>query len=127
MKSKEKSKSTEIEKIKNLEEELRNECIKNNLKEISGFTIMFDDENGRTILYMKDMPIEFTGGMKEFYDINSESFDSKYGNIDWPYTGFVQGHILGWMPISIPRLFEWLDDSVYTVDDFIGGFKREIK
>lgn len=45
------------DKLKKLEEESRNLCMENNLTEVGGFTIMFDSENGRTIHYVKDMPI----------------------------------------------------------------------
>lgn len=62
--------------------------------------------------------------MKEFYDRNSASFRRKYEDFDWPYTGFVQGNIAGWMPISTERLADWLENSIYTVEDFIDGFRR---
>lgn len=47
------------------------------IKAIAGFTIMYDDESGNTIRYVKDMSIEETGGMKDFYDKNSSSYNPK--------------------------------------------------
>ena len=110
-------------KIKDLGEQLREECIKNSLSQIGGFTIMFDSENGRTIRYVRDMPTEQTGGMKDFYDRDSASFRHEYAYIDWPYTGFVQGNLAGWMPISEVGIVIWLEGSHYNVDDFIEKFK----
>ena len=110
-------------KIKDLGEQLREECIKNSLSQIGGFTVMFDSEGGCNIRYVKDMSLESTGSMKGFYDKHSASCDPEYGYVDWPYTGFVQGDIAGWMPISEVRIVIWLEGSHYNVDDFIEKFK----
>ncbi len=119
-------KPTNLEKIEGLERELKDLSIKYDLTELGGFTVMFHEESGTTILYRRNMPIEQTGGMKEFYDKNSTSFCSKYRDIEWPYTGFVEGNILGWKPISIPELVELLEQEspVYTVDKFVREFYR---
>lgn len=114
-----------IRKLRKLEETLLNECMRNNLNWIGSFTIMFDNEEGRNIRYVKDMSLESTGFMKEFYDKRSASCDPEYGNIDWPYTGFVQGDIGGWMPITISRLVEWLEGSGYSVERFIETFRSK--
>lgn len=116
------------EKLRRLEERLRNRCIVNDLTEIGDFTIMFDSEDGCNICFVKDMPIERTQGMRESYDKNSPYFSSKYKDIEWPYTGFVQGSILGWNPISAQRLADWIVDSpVYIVEEFIEKFgHREV-
>ena len=110
-------------RLKGLGEQLRAECTKNNLTQIGGFTIMFDSESGRTIRYVRNMPIGWTQGMKDFYNRNSASFSHEYADIDWPYTGFVQGNRLGWMPISEVKIVEWLEGSHYNIDDFIKEFK----
>lgn len=118
-------KSKTIAKLRRLEEELRYKCIENNLTEIGDFVFMFDNENGRNICFMKDMPIEWAQSMREFYDKNSPTFMRKYEDIEWPYTGFVQGNISGWNPISTERLAEWLENSIsrYTFEDFSKGFQ----
>lgn len=112
-----------MKRITKLEQKLKTDCARKNLKEIGGFTIMFDDESGRTIRFVEEMRIEGTGGMKELYDKDSEYFNIKYEHIEWPYTGFVQGNILGWYPISIPRLVEWLEKYNYALDEFLESFR----
>ena len=117
-----KLKGLAIKKLEKLEEELTNKCSRQNLSETAGFTIMFDSENGRTIRFVKDMPIELTQSMKEFYDKKSPNFYPEYRNINWPYTGFVQGNIAGWNPISTLRLADWFDRYNYETDEFIEKF-----
>lgn len=114
-----------IKKITKLEQKLKNECAKKNRKETGGFTIMFDEESGRTIEFVKKMPLECTGGMEELYDKDSEYFNAKYRDVEWPYTGFVQGNIMGWYPISKPRLAEWLTKYGYALDEFIESFRSD--
>jgi hypothetical protein len=117
--------SKTIEKLRRLQDELRNECMEDDVAEIGDFTIMFDSENGRNVYFVKDMPIERTQSMRESYDKNSPYFSSKYGDIGWPYTGFVQGNIAGWNPISAERLAEWIDQSpVYTIEEFVEKFRH---
>ncbi len=116
---------TEV-KIRKLEEQLKRVCLDRNILELGGFTFMFDDENGRIIKYVKNMPIEQTGDI-EFYDRNSTSFVREYNDIQWPYMGFVQGNMLGWMPISITQLCGWIENSPYTVGDFIEHFHEKTK
>jgi len=115
-------KKSNIKKIESLEKKLKDKCIKNNASGIGGFTVMTDSESGFTIEYRKDMPIEETGGSKEFYDKNCEFFDPKNKNIKWPYTGFTKGNILGWTPISISRIVEFLERYNYSVKAFIKEF-----
>lgn len=119
-------KHLKAKKIKDLKEQLKEVCIRDNLKDIGSFTIMFDEENGRNIEFVKDMLIECTGGMREFYDRDSEYFNPEYGNINWPYTGFVQGNMAGWNPISEVRIIEWLENYGYRINDFIESFKNPI-
>lgn len=60
---------------------------------------MTASDRGFNIVYRKDMPIEETGGAKEFCDKSSKWFDPKKEKNRWAYTGFVRGNILGWIPI----------------------------
>ena len=80
---------------------------------------MFNNEDGRTIYYVRQMPIEQTGSMQQFYDRASSYYLPEYRTIEWPYTGFVQGNRADWMPIAIPTLGEWLERWGYPVDDFV--------
>jgi len=98
------------EDIKRLGEELKEECIRKNVAGIGGFLVMFDEESGHTIQYRKDMPIE-------------ETDRSENQHIKHLYTGFVQGNILFWNPISEERIAEWLDKYHYKIDDFIKSFR----
>lgn len=119
----ESSKRETLKKITKLEEVLANECTRKNRKEIGRFTVMFDEESGRSVKFVKKMPLECTGGMEELYDRDSKSFNDKYRDVEWPYTGYVQGNIMGWYPISIPRLAEWLTKYGYALDEFIESFR----
>ena len=115
-------KTNEVEIIK-LGEQLKRICLDRNLSAIEGFTFMFNAEDGRGIMYVKEMPIKYTGGMRESYDTSSEDFDPEFNDIQWPYTGFVQGiHVFGWSPISAAQLGEWFEKSPYTIKDFTKQF-----
>ncbi len=114
-----------IKEIQKLEQELKNECAKRNRNKIGGFLIMFDDERGRTIEFVEKMTLECTGCMKERYDKDSEDFNPEYRDIGWPYTGFVQGNMMGWYPIPIPRLAEWLTKYGYELDEFVESFRSD--
>ena len=110
-------------KVEELEKRLKKLSIKNKISRLGNFVIYEDNENGRGILYVRDMPIEETGGSKEFYDEKSEYFNPNHKNTHWPYTGFVQGSILGWYPVTVTELIEWIESSPgYTVDEFVGEF-----
>lgn len=116
-------KTIDSTKMEEMEKRLRRLNIKNKISRLGNIVIYEDDESGRGILYVRDMPIEETGGSKEFYDEQSTSFNPKHKNIQWPYTGFVQGSILGWYPISVPELHKWIEASPgYKVDEFVDDF-----
>ena len=116
-------KKVAIKNLRKLKRDLGEECIKRNLRESGSFTIMFDEEQGRAIRFVRDMPIDATGSMKEFYSRNWPIPNPKYWMIHWPYTGFVQGDMAGWNPISEVRIVEWLNKYHYKVDEFVGVFR----
>lgn len=120
-------KDLRINKIEDLEQRLKEKCISDKLHHIGNFTIMFNEEEGKSIIYVKDMSIETTGGMEERYDKNSEYFNPEYKDIGWPYTGFVHGKpALGWLPISGTRILRWLDKFYYKFDEFAQEFEKTL-
>lgn len=102
----------ELEKIAKLEIKLEKICFKENLKAIDGFTVMYDDENGHTIRYVKNMPKTSTSNSL-LIGINLEE------NQEWPYTGFAIGNNLGWKPISHKEIIKILTKYEDNVEDFI--------
>lgn len=105
-------------KLHRLEAKLKKHCIENNLEEIGSFTFMFNEEDGRNVKYVKDMEMAQIGREADFYDKNSPNYDHRYDNIQWPYTGFIQG--VGEIPILIPDLVRWLEKSPYMKDSALG-------
>ena len=101
-----------IKKIEELEKRILKRSIENHTTEEGGFTVRFDDERGRNVMYVRDMSIKYTGMEKEYYDKNSPLFNPINKEIKWPYTGFVKGNILGWVPISIPVLVNFLENPL---------------
>ncbi len=89
-------------RILQLERKLKKHCIQNNLNEVHGMTIMFNEEEGRNLKYVLEMPLE---------QIRS-------------YSGFVQGNVLGWDPISISEIIRWLNPH-YTIEKFIESFQNK--
>lgn len=116
--------ATDIEIVRKLEKSLFDRTAKCNASILTGITVMLDDENGCTISYVRGMPIKHTGQSEQFYNKASKYFNPKYKHIDWPYTGFVRGNLLGWEPISIPELINFLKRYHYPLDLFAQRFSE---
>ena len=105
----------EVEKINKLESKLKK---LNNLKlTCVGFVIFEDEENGANIGFRKKMPVEDMG----VYE------GDRVENINWPYTGFVAGSLLGWSPIGTLKIIDSLKQNGYTVDDFTKRFCQNLR
>ncbi len=110
-------------KIKDLGAYLDNKCVENKFSSIGGFIVMFDEENGKEIYYTKSMPIKGKDCKEESQKINTSSNDYLHEDIFGTYTGFIQGNMAGWMPISEIRIVEQLNFYDYKIDEFIHFFK----
>jgi len=98
-------------KLEKLGAHLREHCTRNNLNRIGSFLLMFNEEQGENISYVKDMGMAEMGWTMNFYDKTSQHYRSKHDGIEWPYSGFVRG-VVG-EPILISHLAEWLERSPY--------------
>jgi len=110
-------------RIKDLEAILNKKCVKENLSEIGGFIIMFDEESGQEIRFVKDMPVDVKDDIEKYQNINNSLNNTTHGNISHNYTGFVQGNMAGWILISEVRIVEQLNFYNYEVNKFINYFK----
>ena len=118
----------EIEsKLELLEKELQEAYCGCRYKQAGGYTIRFDDESGKNIFFMKNMPINQTGILKDTYDKESQHFDQHNQHVKWPYTGFVIGDITGLIPISPKEIANLFEKYGSKFDDFIQEFSKDRK
>lgn len=122
-----KTNQEDIQRINQLEDQLYTYCTINESKLVSGFTIMFDDENGINIRYVKDSDIHVnkTDYHKELLLRNIQR--SKHGKIESKYSGFISGGITGWFPISTSNILRLLKENGYSTDVFKESFLRGIQ
>lgn len=110
-------------KIKKIRTDLTRKCEETHTSFIGGFTLMFDEESGQEIYFASGIPIEVKDCIEKSQNVNTSLNNYSSGSILWPYTGFIQGNLAGWRPISEIRIVEQLHHFGYNVDDFIDFFK----
>ena len=110
-------KYSQVERIRKLEMNLEAYCVGKGVTEIPGsFLVMYDDESGNNILFVRDMNKDATGTARDLYNTRL--------NVKWPYTGFVIGSILGWKPINPEKIMKILQRYGYSIKDFEHEFEK---
>lgn len=120
------SEAENVRKLKHLTTELKEKCSQRQKPIVVGLTLTFDNDNGRTVQFVRDMPLSSTGSLRDSYDANSPYFKKENSDTQWPYTGYVEGNVISWRPISAEELVGWVDRSGYDVDDLCEKLRYEM-
>lgn len=100
-------------KLHDLTKRLNKYCDRKQIKRLGTFTLMFNEEEGRNIEYVRNITAEEMPGDPAVHDKDSHWYSSSYDSIHWPHTGFISSGGITYLPLLISDLAEWLIESPY--------------